>query len=404
MKNKTAYDAIKASVVALNDAIGPLYQTCYLYGSLAQGLYQPDQSDINLLIIVDDETNIHEVQAALKPIWQEYGQILRHAPGIATASAFRRHMLLNPILARHIDRFGKQVKGSKKALYQTSPLDKTRYLARLSARAMLASESLTPQLIPDESKQDAPLAELRRLVRQVRRARVEMNETAPALFTEIQTVISQQMTLLGLDKPSLALAGGSGPYPLPGLRAVYERMGHLILVADDLHLRADFAWDKLAKKVGSEFIGLQVATPAQFQLAVEYEYPLEYSLQNFRHIWGERIIENIQPPAWSILRDAARFATNIQIHDLPHAYITAVDSPQQGDEKALREIIHDFQNKLLNARLQNELLSRMKLVDAFEPPTPLPDRTASSRERLAGIFGQLNAWSEFYEESMLNAV
>lgn len=403
MKNKSAYDAIKASVVALNDAIGPLYQTCYLYGSLAQGLYQPDQSDVNLLIIVHDETDIHQIQTALKPIWLEYGSILRRAPGIATVSSFRRHMLLNPILARHIDRFGKQVKGSKKALYQTSPLDKTRYLARLSARAMIASQALTPQLINDESKRDAPLVELRRLVRQVRRGWVEIDETAVSLFTEIQTVINQQMNLLDLARPTLALAGGSIPYDLPNLRAVYERMGNLVLVADNLHLLHKFDWTKLAEQVSPEFIGLQVATPAQFQLAVEYEYPLEYSLQNFRHIWGERIIENLEPPVWSILRDAARFATNTQIYDLPHAYITAVDDTHD-DEQALHKIIHDFQNKLLNARLQNELLSRMKLVDNFQPSTPLPDRTAPSRERLAGIFDHLNAWSEFYEEGMLSAV
>ncbi len=403
MKNKTAYDAIKASVVALNDAIGPLYQTCYLYGSLAQGLYQPDQSDVNLLIIVHNETDIHQIQAALKPVWLEYGSVLRRSPGIATVSAFRRHMLLNPMLARHIDRFGKQVKGSKRVLHQTSPLDKTRYLARLSARAMVASQALTPQLISDESQREEPLVELRRLVRQVRRGRVEIDETAVSLFTEIQTVISQQMSLLDLARPSLSLAGGSAPYALPGLRAVYERMGNLVLVADDLHQLRKFDWAKLAEQVGPEFIGLQVATPAQFQLAVEYEYPLEYSLQSFRHIWGECIIENLEPPAWSILRDAARVATNTQIYDLPHAYITAVDDTPN-DEEALQKIIHDFQNKLLNARLQNELLSRMKLVDTFQPPMPLPDRTTPSRERLSGIFNHLNAWSEFYEEGMLSAV
>ena len=404
MKNQTAYDAIKASVVALNEAIGPLYQTCYLYGSLAQGLYQPDQSDINLLIIVDDRTDMHEVRAALKPIWVEYGDVLRRAPGIATQSAFQRHMLLNPILARHIDRFGKQVKGSKKALYQTSPLDKTRYLARMAARSLVASQALAPQLMPDESQRLVPLTELRRLIRQIRRGPVGQDETAVSLFHELQTFLHQQMTQLGIALPEQNNTG-SAPYDVPGLRAIYERMGNLVLVVDKLpHLtQTDFDWEKLAAQVPPEYIGLQLVTPAQLQLAVEYEFALEYSLQNFRHIWGERLIEKLEPPVWAVLRDAARFVSDIQIYDLPHAYITAV-SPDGDDEQVLRKIIHDFQNKLLNARLQNELLSRLKFVDRYEPPTPLPDRTAPSQERLAGILNQLNEWSEFYKEGMLSAV
>jgi hypothetical protein len=408
MKNQLAYEAIQASVNALHQAVGPRYQTCYLYGSLAQGLYQPDQSDINLLIIVDDETDIHTVRAALHPVWANYGEILRHAPGIATTATFRRHMLLNPILARHIDRFGKQVKGSQKVLYQTSPLDKVRYVARLSAQAWQASEALAPQLLATTEAQTEALANLRRLVRQVRRRPVAQEERAEALFLEVQTALEQQISLLGLaqalprDPLITEKQVGDMPYHLPGLRAIYERMGKLILVADDLASLANFAWDKLADEVSGSYIGLQVTTPVQFQLAVEYEYPLEYVLRNFRHVWGEQFIEKLSPPTWAVLRDAARFATNIQIYELPHAYITA--NAQQDEEAALRKLIHDFQNKLLNARLQNELLSRMKLTDRFEPPQPLPDRNRPTSDRVSGIFDQLQAWSKFYEEGMLRAV
>lgn len=407
MKNAQAYTAIQAAVVAISQKLGGRYQTCYLYGSLAQGYYQPNQSDINLIFIFDDDTSMHDVREAFQPVWAEYGEILRRAPIMATETAFLRHMRLHPTLARHIAKHGKRVKGSRPVLTQTSSLANKEQLARLASFAIQASLALTPELM-EPAKRDEPLQLLRSLVRQLRRGPVDERETAAALYAELQTPLHRKMEELDLlphpDVPvgstaylNPAALNEKPPYDVPNLKAVYEKMNHLLLAVDEIEQVREYPWGALAKALNGQYGGLQITTRTQMRLAVKYETPLEYVLRSYRHVWGYDPLKELDPPPWRILRDAARFASNIQLEHLPHAYLTTPDDPE---EKGLRKLIHDFQNKLLNLRLQNELMARFGLVERIQPAEPLPDREEPSSKRIAGIFDQLDWWANFYTSAM----
>jgi hypothetical protein len=388
---KEAYEAIKTTVLGLYQKIGFQYRACFLYGSLPQGFYQHGQSDVNLLVVVEDGTSIHDVREALLPVWGQYGDILQRVPGVATKSAFERHMQLFPLLARHIDQYGKQVRGSRRTLGRTASLDASQEVARLAAQGMTAALNLAPQILirPQDGEQAARL--LSQLVRQQRRGDIGRGEQPAQLFHEFHTHLTTRLREAGHtwqgDPPA------DPPYPVPGLVAVYEKLDYLLLVVDDIAPLRGYDWATLAQSFAGRYGGMQVMTAAQLRLAVQWELTLELTLRNYNHQWGHDLLADVHPSPELVMRDAARFASQIAIFDMPHAYVTA-DPSQYG------KLIHDFQNKLLNARLQNELLARMGFVQSQQPPTPLPDRTAPSLDRISAIFDHLDWWAHYYATHM----
>jgi hypothetical protein len=180
---------------------------------------------------------------------------------------------------------------------------------------------------------------------------------------------------------------------VPGLVAIYEKLDYLLLVVADIAAVRDYDWAGFGKQLNGMYGGVQVMTADQLRLAIQLEQTLEYVLRSYNHKWGHDVVADLQPPAQFALRDAARFVSQVAIFDMPHAYFTAEPS-QYG------KLIHDFQNKLLNARLQNELLARMKFTESKQPPTPLPDRTAPSLDRIAAIFDHLDWWAAYYTNQM----
>ncbi|MBK9055792.1 MAG: nucleotidyltransferase domain-containing protein [Chloroflexi bacterium] len=79
-------------------------KTAYLYGSYAQGFYQPGESDINVLVVADDTVDFHAARQAVQTVWTQEGIAaafqLPH-PSVRQ-SAFTRHLNLNPALAHHL--------------------------------------------------------------------------------------------------------------------------------------------------------------------------------------------------------------------------------------------------------------------------------------------------------------
>ena len=388
---KEAYEAIKTTVLELYQKVGFQYRACFVYGSLAQGFYQPGQSDVNLLVVVENGTSIHALREAFLPVWEQYGPILQRAPGIATKDSFERHMQLFPLLARHIDKYGKQVRGSRRTLGRTTSLDTKHKVARRAGLAMTASLALTPQILirPSDGVQADHL--LRQMVRQQRQAAVDTAETPSALFHELHSTLQPL-----LQEASDGWQGdppAAPPYDVPGLLATYEKLDYLLLVVADMAAVRDYDWARLGQQLNGLYGGVQVMTAAQLRLAIQLEQTLEYVLRNYNHKWGHDVVADLHPPAQFALRDAARFVSQVAIFDMPHAYFTAEPSEYS-------KLIHDFQNKLLNARLQNELLARMKFTESKQPPIPLPDRTAPPLDRIAAIFDHLDWWAAYYANQL----
>jgi hypothetical protein len=85
----------------------------------------------------------------------------------------------------------------------------------------------------------------------------------------------------------------------------------------------------------------------------------------------------------------------MELKSLPHAYFTASDDK-------LDMLIHDFQNRLLNNQLREELMVRLDNRERVNRPPTLPDRQSPSNVRIDAIFNQFNWWANHYSTIMHN--
>ena len=111
-----ATDAVDAILVALQKGLGDRLMALYLYGSLAEGTYQSDQSDVNLLAVIECTTDLHLVRSALQPIWDKHASALVNIPIVATQPELERHLALDPIFAGHLVQAGKLLHGDEQVI------------------------------------------------------------------------------------------------------------------------------------------------------------------------------------------------------------------------------------------------------------------------------------------------
>lgn len=380
----------------LATTLGTQLEAVFLFGSLAQGFYQPDESDINLFLVVSDDINIHNLRKSFYPIWQEYGALLKGAPNVATRSAFVRHLRLNTLLAHHLVRDGKKLFGTKPLLNEDlKPLNAAEAYAYLANEAMVVSQVLIPHVLKPEAAV-ALQSKLRSIVRRIQKAPLTADETNAQLFSRVQHYLSPLISKLpelkvwrGLDLPQQ-----TSPI-LPGLSVIYEETGKLVLAFSQLTphqiLRAD--WEHVAQQVPDSALGVEITSAEQLFLIANYEHPLHLCFRKYEHSWGPDFLSEIDLIPNQIFRHAARLPSRILIEEMPNALLTH-------DEDYYPNVIHDFQNRLLNIQLEHELMVRFKLVERFVPPEPLPGRDEAAKIRVEAIFKHLGWWAHFYESQI----
>ena len=387
---------IDSIIKQLASALGDQLEAVFLYGSLAQGFYQPDESDINLFLVIAEDADLHQLRAAFEPIWEEHKQLLKRAPCFANRLAFERHLQLNTLLAHHVVRDGKKLYGSKQILDNPlSPIQAVEAYAHLARQAMLASQALMPQVLEEETAVNVQ-RKLRSFVRRIQRAPIKNQEINAQLFARIQNylvpIVSKLPEIRSWD--GFNLPTQTSPF-LPGLSAIYEETGKLVLAFSQLTpqqlLRTD--WELVTEQVPESALGVEITSAAQLFLIAAYEHPLHIHFQKYEHSWGPDFISEIDPPKHQIMRQAARLSSDILVDTLPNALLTH-------REEDYPDLIHDFQNKLLNIQLEHELMVRFELTERFVPPEPLPDRNDDTRIRLDAIFKNLEWWANFYANQL----
>ena len=389
-------EAINTIIKQFKRKLGGQLQAIFLYGSYAQGFYQEGESDINLFIVVEDGTNIHALRRTFLPIWDDYGQILKRAPLIAPHTAFMRHVQINPLLAHHIARDGKQLFGAPDFLDSIlPPLDVNEAYAYMTNEAMQASKVLMPELLEPEDA-EAARQTLQRIVRRIRREPITTPESSTQLLARVIHFLNPIIHKLPVAKQWM----GTRPSPttspiLPGLQGLYKDTGKMILVFAQLTpqqiMRTD--WTKLSDTIGNKYLGIEITSTVQLCLTATYERPLDVHFRKFEHNWGPDFLPTLNLSPRQIFRQAARLPSQIQVDSLPNAVLTQ-------DDSALHTIIHDFQNKLLNVQLEHEILCRFEMVERFTPPEPLPGRETLPTQRIVAIFKHLQWWADFYADQM----
>lgn len=392
----SAEAAIEATLTGFVRGLKSQLKAAYLFGSYAQGYYQPGESNINLLFIVDDETDFFEIRNFFLPLWKTFGDRLIHAPLIARESSFARYFKLDASFSHHLYDNGRLLFGSPDYLRNLPQLDVQEATARLATEALTASGCLLPTLMSPEQA-DERIRLTRRLARKLWQEPVDEDETAVTTYARIQQKLGAQISHLPAGKAytNTDIPSVTAPF-LPGLQSLYKQADNIVMVlahlsAKDIQ-RTD--WNRMTDRLSAECSGLVLATSAQLCLSLVYDTPIDLKTRKYQYNWGMDHIAKLQSSTRQMMRQAATTPTNIEIDLLPHALLT------QNDDQ-MGTIIHDFQNKLLNVQLTHEILVRLGDTERFTPPEPLPDRTRPSIERLQGIFNQLQWWSTFYTEKML---
>jgi hypothetical protein len=388
--------AIEETLTGFSRSLGSHLKAAYLFGSFVLEYYQPGESDINLLFIVDDDADFFELRHSFLPIWDRVGDTLRRAPLFARISAFSQYKRLEPAFAHHLHKNGRLLLGSSDYVTTLPELDVQEATARLATEALAASGILIPSLMsPEQARERHQLA--RRLARKLWQEPVAETETAVTTYARIQQKLGPQIARLPAGKAyaNTDVPSVTAPF-LPGLQSLYKESENIVMVlaylsAQDIQ-RTD--WDLMTERLSEECHGLVLTTAAQLCLSLVYDTPIDLKTKRFQYNWGMNHIAKLQSSKRQMMRQAASVPARINIDSLPNALLT------QNDDQ-LHRIIHDFQNKLLNVQLTHELLVRFGDVERFVPPEPLPDRSCSSIERVQGIFNHTQWWSEFYVEQML---
>jgi hypothetical protein len=389
-------EIVQTIVKQMSRKLGSQLEAVFLYGSMADGSYEPGESDINLLAVVANGTSIHALRKLFLPIWKEHKNVLVRAPLIAQEKDFARYLQVAPTFAHHLIHEGQIVFGLPDYLDgwpETGPYDAS---ARLAYESMQVSAALTPELLEPEDAAKKQ-AQLYRLARKLHNQPIDKDKTAVELYALIQHYLNQKIANLP-DPPTIRQPATTTTTMLPGLQASYKESDQMVMVFQNLtpHQILAIQWSALAKRLANRCTGLRITTAVQLKLIVELERPLDIVLRRYNHEWGDDLLAQINPAQKQIFRQAARLPAEIQIDLMPNEYLTQ-------DQSKIHDIIHDYQNKLLNIQLEHELLRRLQQIEKFEPPEPLPDRTAPHPQRIDAIFNHLGWWSEFYTNLMLNA-
>lgn len=369
-----------------------------LFGSYNQPAYQPEESDINLLLLLDDAADICAVREQFLPVWEKYGSLLRRGPWVAHLSEFCRFAQLNPDLIRNLTENGRFLHGDLPELPPIPSPDPHETMARLATEAITASSALFPGLL-EPTIAEARRLELRRLTRQVGQAPIPPGETAVTTFARLRQSLDGKINRL-----PAARAWHNEKVPLgttlllPGAQAIYQQGPYMVIVLASLNPLPlqEFNQERLVQRLQGKCEGVVLTTAVQLSLSLVYDNPLGLVFKSYRHNWGLDPLADLRTSKRQTLRQIALLAATIGMIDFPQAHFTCSDAD-------LPTLIHDFQNKLLNLRLQHELLHRLGYSQGLELPDPLPGRETPPRKRLEAIYRQFAWWADYYTAAMSQA-
>ncbi len=361
----------------------------YAIPAAADGYFLRDRFEDALLLLFSDDLSIHSAREALLRTRVDWGQVFETPPYVHTPATLARVARLFPLFHRHLARHAEHLQGQLLPIESARKVHPVELLAFLITEAMAASAAL----LPDYDESDA-MRRLQRLAHNLSGNEVDAGAPPAALFSQVQV----HLRLVVDSLPSLArhrrpLVKSSGE---PNLLAFYEDHQRLLAVIPPLsaNLLQKIDWPAVARGRSDYLTTLNVATSDQFYLALQAYRPLDYVLGSFRRLWGADLLKGLTVAARGVFRQAARKPAQLLAGGALGDYLLAPNA------KALHQVIHDYQNRLLNIRLQHELLCRHCDIPLEEPPLPLPRRDEPLSARIDAIVQHLNWWADHYSQHM----
>ena len=312
--------------------------------------------------------------------WPSQQHLIKSPPRIGVQRAIQYHLQLHPIYLNHL-RLHSISHTAATHTIDISPRVEMPSHTHLTNLAFYASHDITSP---------TPSPTLSKLIRQI------SHTAAPVINTSVRQLSTIWQTIQSKKPPPPFSPPASPttppPYNIQNLIALYNKLDVLIIVLSspvDLFLTD---WTAVWKQVQADgYTELYLTTPDQFRLILHHYGALDVRLLSYDHLWGNPLIDSLQPTITDICYAAARYASNIQFHYFSDHYFYDPITKAHGEQH-----IHDLQNKLLNLQLQNEILARLKLISPHKPATPIPGRDASHAQRFQAIYQHLTWWVEHY--------
>lgn len=378
--------AIDSVVETLQQQLGDDLVCIYLYGSSEKPYFQPGHSDINLLVVVADEVDLYQLRPVFLPVWQEHATTLRRPPVVAHESSVARHLQLVPLLGWHLAQQGRCLWGHGCLSQPATAPPPAAWFSYLARESLLGSVALAPALL-DSSLVEVAYQRLHRVARILTGAPLDGEPPAPVLFAQIQVQLQRLASemsgdeILSIDNP---LA--------PNLEGIYAETDRIVVLLPPLseNLLRLLDWAAIAGRLANQHNVLQATTARQLVLIQYHETAVDFVLGRYRHVWGRAPLAGLTLPMHAVLQTAGRIPSRLLVEGIGGDYLAAPD------DDTLHVLIHDYQNRLLNIRLQHELLHRAHGLEPATPPDPLPPRTAPLVERLAALSAHLDWWAAYY--------
>jgi hypothetical protein len=378
--------AIDSVVEAFQQQLGNDLVCIYLYGSREQPYFQPGYSDTNLLVVVADEVDLTELRPVFRPVWQEHATTLRRPPVVAHETSVARHLQLVPLLGWHLAQHGTWVAGNGSLLLTATAPPPAAWFSYLARESLLGSVALAPTLL-DRSLVEVAYQRLHRVARILAGAPFDGEPPAPVLFAYIQLRLQRLASemsgdeILFVDNPEA-----------PNLEGIYAETDRIVVLLPALseNLLRSLDWAAIAERLLSQHNVLQATTARQLVLIQYHETAVDFVLGRYRHIWGRAPLAGLTLPMHAVLQTAGRIPSRLLVEGIGGDYLAAPD------DDTLHVLIHDYQNRLLNIRLQHELLHRAHGLEPATPPDPLPPRTVPPIERVAALSTHLDWWAAYY--------
>ena len=334
-----------------------------------------DTGPLNFIAVFTDSFDMHTVRLTISNFHQSHRDAVKLT--VVTKKSWDRFLALRPILAKRIATLGWRSNANQEAVNRTGSKSGIE-IGWMAQQLMFVSADLFKT--PPETLRLQSL-----LKTAPTRSNIQhLSELISENWFDERSHSFDPNNIPDLDKI---------PIDFPKPVAIYLKLDQLILVTHDVQNTLTQVNPANLKPImdSRSATGIQVCTPKQFQRAVQVQDLMAARLASYQLLWGRELLRELNFDQQRLIRNAAASATYWQVTALGQRMFTGVQS-NENDQK----LIHDMQNRLLNLRLQHDILGRLGLMPPGEPPIPMPGRTAPTIDRIRAIVAHFDWWSEFY--------
>ncbi len=377
--------AVDRLLASIQKEIGPGLIAAYRVPSAGDGYFLPQRFEDTLLLLFDPASPIHQAREALIAQNLAVVDTLEAPPIVATPASLARHVRLFPLFGHHLATHAELLYGERLSPEISAKPHLLEQLAFLVAEAIACSAALAPQ-----NSEHRWLNRLHRLADHLSGNQNARSASPAELFAQVQVrlrLLFESLPMIGERQASIVESRAE-----PNVQAIYEDEQRLVVIIPPLSgdLLRQIDWTSLSRPMPAHLTALNVATAAQLFFNVQTERPMDFALGCYRRVWGAELLPDLSVSARAVFRQAARKPSALLVDGLLGAYLAT------NEDEGVHRVIHDYQNRLLNMRLEHELLSRFFGVSPAEPPEPLPRRDEPLAVRIDAIASHLDWWSDHY--------